>query len=118
MSDSDEISFSQERRREPRLVEDLPIRIWAVDERGLRFTQTAIAHNISRTGALLIGLERKLRCGDLIWVQYVSAKARFRIVWLRDSQGPYKVQAAVQRLTQDECPWDDVLAGQTVTELP
>jgi hypothetical protein len=118
VSDSDEISFPQERRREPRLIEDLPVRIWAVDDRGLRFTQSAIAHNISRSGALLTGLERKLRCGDLIWVQYVNAKARFRIVWIRDSQGPYKVQAAVQRFSEDECPWGDVLAGHAVAELP
>lgn len=107
-----------ERRREPRLVEDLPIRIWAVDEHGGWFTQFAVAHNISRNGALLMGLEQELRCGDLILVQYCSVKARYRIVWLRDSGGPYRIQAAVQRLEEEKCPWEEVLVEHELGQLP
>ncbi len=106
-----------ERRSEPRFLEDLAVRIWAVDGRGGWFTQFAVAHNISRGGALLLGLEQELRCGDLIWVQYCSVKARFRVVWMRDSEGPYRIQAAVQRLDEDECPWEEVLAGYELGQL-
>jgi hypothetical protein len=105
-----------ERRREGRQVEDLPIRIWGVDERGSWFTQFALARDISRGGALLMGLEQELRCGDLILLQYGTVKARFRIVWLRDSEGPYKIQAAVQKLEEDECPWSEVLADQQASK--
>lgn len=94
-----------ERRREPRQIEELPVRIRGVDEHGRSFDESVCAHNISQSGALLVGIDRKLRCGDLIVVQFGLLKARFRIVWVRDSQ------AAVQRLKQDECPWPEILAG-------
>ncbi len=106
-----------ERRRQDRFIEDLPVRIWAVNERGGWFSQFAVAHNIGRGGALLMGLEQELRCGDLIWVQYCSIKARFRIVWIRDSPGPYRIQAAVQRLEDDECPWAEVLTEHALSQL-
>ena len=113
MSISDQIGCNtMERRGEPRQIEDLPIRVWGVDERGSWFTQFALAHDISRGGALLMGLEQELRCGDLVLLQYGSVKARFRIVWLRDSEGPYRIQAAVQRLEEDECPWLEALKDQ------
>ena len=58
-----------------------------------------------RSGALLSGLSRGIRSGDLLWVEYEQRKARFRIVWVRDSQSGLKTQAAVQRLEKEECPW-------------
>jgi len=107
-----------DRRREQRFTEDLPGRICAVDERGCWVTQTCVAHNISRSGALLLGLEQEFRCGDLIRLEYANVKARFRIVWTRDSGGPYRTQAAVQRLEQDKCPWEEILAEQELGQLP
>ena len=107
-----------ERRSEPRFIEDLPVRVWGIDEGGRWLAQVAIAHNISRGGALLMGLQHQLRCGDLILVEYDTSKARFRIVWIRDSEGPHKIQAAVQRLDEDKCPWEQVIEEQTVLKLP
>lgn len=106
-----------ERRCERRQVEDLPVRVCGVDEQGRFFDESVLAHNISESGALLVGLDQKLRCGDLIVVQFGALKARFRIVWVRDSQSPLKVQAAVQRLKQDECPWLEILAGRLAGEV-
>jgi hypothetical protein len=104
-------------RRPSTYIEDLRVRIWAVNLQGAWFTQYALAHDISRGGALLIGLEHELRCGDMILVQYGTLKARFRIVWLRDSEGPYLIRAAVQRLEQDHCPWQVVLPNPPTAEL-
>lgn len=107
-----------ERRHEPRFIEDLPVRVWVIDERGRWLTQFAVAHNISRGGALLMGLEHQMRCGDLIMLEYGTIKSRFRIVWIRDSEGPYKIRAAVQRLKEDKCPWEQVLIEQELLQLP
>ncbi|MGZ4825305.1 MAG: PilZ domain-containing protein [Terriglobales bacterium] len=107
-----------ERRDEPRFIENLPVRVWVIDERGRRLTQLAVAHNISRGGALLMGLEHQLRCGDLVVVEYRTVKARFRIVWIRDSEGPYKIKAAVQRLEEDRCPWEPVILERELLHLP
>jgi hypothetical protein len=46
-----------------------------------------------------------VRSGDLVWVEYQGRKARYRIVWVRDSDSDLKSQAAVQRLEKEECPW-------------
>jgi hypothetical protein len=99
-----------ERRNEPRIVADLPVRIRAVNQHGGCYSQQVLARNVSGAGALLVGLEMELRCGDLVLLQYGAQRARFRIVWTRDSGGPLRILAAVQRLEEDYCPWQDLLA--------
>jgi hypothetical protein len=96
-------------RQEPRVVSNPEVQITALSEDGTPFTQTAIAKNISVGGALLNGLGRKLRCGDLIRVQYGEIGARFRIVWIGGNGriGPYS--AAVQKLKEEPCPWPELL---------
>jgi hypothetical protein len=98
-----------ERRREPRVQVDLPVRVWGTDEHGAWFKQDAAARNISRSGALLAGLRQPLRSGDLIGVQYGANKARFRVVWVRDSDAGSMIQVAVHKVEEDECPWKELL---------
>jgi hypothetical protein len=94
-----------ERRHEPRAQVDLAVQISGTGANGMPFTQSATASSISNGGALLSGLFQEIRSGDLLWVEYQQRKARFRIVWVRDSQSERKTQAAVQRLAKEECPW-------------
>ena len=94
-----------EQRHEQRTQSGLPVRVSGRDCNGTTFTQVVTASNISRSGALLSGLSTGIRSGDLLWVEYEQRKARFRIVWVRDSQSDLKTQAAVQRLEKEECPW-------------
>jgi len=44
-----------DRRREPRILSDLPLQVWGVDNCGERFQQSACARDISLSGALLSG---------------------------------------------------------------
>jgi len=101
--------FMTERRREVRIPADLPVSIWGLDAEGIRFTQAAMARNISGNGALLSGLESPMRPGDLIGLQYGSQRARFRVVWARDSGGEEKIRVAVQKLAGEACPWAEEL---------
>ena len=94
-----------ERRQEFRKQADIAVRISGRDVSGEPFAQSAVASSISGGGALLSGMERQVRTGDLVWVEYEDRKARFRIVWVRDSESARKTQAAVQRLENEECPW-------------
>jgi PilZ domain len=103
-----------DRRREPRVESSLEILIWGSDAQGMPFAQTALARNISRQGALLSGLKQALRCGDLIVVQYRKVRARFRVVWTR-SNGE-NIQAAVQKLEGQDCPWIDELQMSSPAE--
>jgi hypothetical protein len=94
-----------EHRQESRAQVDLTVQISGRDVNGMLFAHSVTASSISVSGALLSGLSRGIRSGDLLWVEYQQRKARFRIVWVRDSQSTRKTQAAVQRLANEACPW-------------
>ncbi len=98
-----------DRRQEPRAESSLRVQIWGLDAQGLRFSQDAIARNISGSGALLSGVERQLRSGDLIGLQYGDLRARFRVVWMRESGNGEKIRVAVQKLETETCPWQEEL---------
>lgn len=108
-----------ERRQETRTKVDLALTVWGVDTRGDRFLQEARAREISLSGALLAGLDAELRSGDVIGILYVGKKARYRVVWVRQSGTDHKIQAAVHRIAPDECPWKDLLRSDPLTnDLP
>jgi hypothetical protein len=94
-----------ERRQERRIQAEIAVRITGRAVSGNPFTQSAVASGISRGGALLSGLPRELRPGDLVWIEYQDRKARFRLVWVRGSESEQQTQAAVHRLENEECPW-------------
>ncbi len=98
-----------ERRGEPRVQVELPVRIWGFTAQHEQFAQDAFARNVSRSGALLSGINHELRSGDLIGVQYGERRARFKVVWVNDSGTGHKTQAAVHRMEEEECPWEPVL---------
>jgi len=99
-----------EHRREPRTQADLAVRISGRDASGNLFAQGAVASSISGSGALLSGVARKVRAGDLIAIEYQDRKARYRIVWVRDSESEQKTQAAVHKIESEECPWQSLVA--------
>jgi len=98
-----------ERRLNPRVQLELPVFVWGVDAQSFRYSQQAVARSISFGGALISGIELRLRPGDLIGIQYGDNRAHFRVVWARDSEGALKNQAAVQRMDDSECPWKELL---------
>src|SRR6266700_741782 len=104
-----------ERRRELRTQVDLAVRISGRDASGKLFAQSAVASSISGGGALLSRMAPKVRLGDLIWIEYQDRKARFRIVWMRDSESEQKTQAAVHKLENEECPWKSLVRSGVPT---
>ena len=107
-------SPGRDRRREPRTDAEIALTVWGVDTRGDRFLQEARAREISLSGALLSGLDSELRSGDVIGILYAGKKARYRVVWVRQSGTSHKVHAAVHRFTTDECPWKNLLAEEEI----
>jgi hypothetical protein len=98
-----------ERRQEVRKPIDLVVTISGRDAAGLPFCQHALASSISLGGALVSGITRELRPGDHIWLEYAGKKGRFKVVWLRDSDSPRLIQAAVHRCGIEDCPWGDAV---------
>ena len=107
---------SIDRRREPRFDADLPLCVWGVDTKGERFLQEAKARDISLNGALLCGIDADLSPGDVVGILYAGRKARFRVVWIRYDGTGDKMQAAVHRLGEDECPWQDLLSNEETSQ--
>lgn len=110
------IVHRMDRRRESRAQANFKVTIWGVDTKGDRFLQQAPVRDISVSGALLTGVQADLRSGDLIGILYRGKKARYRIIWVRHTEGRDEAQAAIQRVEPDECPWGEMLAEQTSTE--
>ncbi|HXJ86980.1 MAG TPA: hypothetical protein VMS18_09205 [Candidatus Binatia bacterium] len=98
-----------DRRREPRWHTDFDVLVWGVDTQGERFLQEAHAREVSLSGALLTGLDADVRSGDVIGILYGKKKARYRVVWVRYDGSGDKMQAAVHRISADQCPWVELL---------
>jgi PilZ domain len=104
----------RERRREPRTEVDIRLQVWGIDTKGDRFLQQARARDVSLSGALITELDAELRSGDLVGVLFGARKARFRVVWVRCSATSRKVEAAIHRLEEDDCPWESLLRESVV----
>jgi hypothetical protein len=83
----------------------LVVNIDGRDKTGHAFTQKVVATNLSQSGALLSGLTKQVRVGDLIGVEHRGKKSRFKVVWVRDSESHQLIQAAIHLLKTELCPW-------------
>ncbi len=93
----------------PRATMDLRVRVWGMGANDQPFFQNAVAQNISATGACIYGIEKELKVGDVIGVQYETKKARCKVVWIVDAGGVKKLQIGVQLVADQECPWKSML---------
>jgi len=99
----------------PRTVLDLRVRVWGMGANDQPFFQSAVAQNISSTGACIHGLEQELKVGDVIGVQYETKKARCKVIWVVEAGGLRKIQIGVQLVVDQECPWLAMLPSEVRT---
>jgi hypothetical protein len=95
---------------EPRVDVDLLVRVWGMGTDGRPFLQNAHARDISEHGAKLSGIEHPLAAGDIVGVQLGQRKARFKVMWVIDAGPLQNIQAGVQILDGQQCPWEDEMA--------
>jgi len=101
-----------ESRLEPRRQVELIVSLNGRDRTGECFTQEALASRISVCGALLSGIGAEMRPGDLVRVEYAGQRARFKVVWVRNSESEQLNQAAVQLCGGENSPWKDKVESQ------
>ena len=94
------------KRREPRLEARLQVRIAGIDGSGRGFLLMVPTRNISRRGALLAGIQGKLKVGEIIVITYKNSKARFRVTWVGDASTEGAGQIGVQSVEPEKCIWD------------
>jgi hypothetical protein len=94
-----------EHRSERRENERLVVTINGRDSTGHFFKEQVVASRISKNGALLSGISRHVRSGDVISVEHGGKQSRFKVVWIRDSESHHLIQAAIHLMKAETCPW-------------
>ncbi len=94
-----------DRRRSPRVGAHLPVRVWGVDAHDLPFMQLASVKNLSGTGAVIHGMRRQLRPGEILEVQMDREKAQFRVVWTGMPGTQAAGEIGLQRLISEPFLW-------------
>ncbi len=95
---------------------DLLIRVFGMDADSQPFSQKAHAPNISDRGAQLSGLERQLRPGDIIGVQFGDTKARCKVIWFGGAGQASETEAGVKIVEGQPCPWREEMERQRNTD--
>ena len=103
-----------ETRPDPRTTSDISVRVWGMAASGQTFSQHVRARNISSSGALFSGFEHELKVGDVIGVQYGERKSRCKVVWVMDGGPLQKIQAGVEIIADQDCPWKNELAPEQI----
>lgn len=101
------------RRREQRIVKDLPVRVRGIDSSGHPFKQTAYTVDISRSGARLDSAGSPKGPGSTLDVQHGKEKAHFRVVWIGEEDTPQQGQVGIQCLEEGKNIWGVPLPAPT-----
>ena len=99
-----------DRRRSRRVTAMLPVRVWGVDGKGLPFSQMARVRNISNQGAVLHGIQRPVKAGELLHVQVGQQKAEFQVVWTGKPGTRQHGEVGIQTIPSEPYIWDVDLA--------
>jgi hypothetical protein len=99
-----------DRRRNARVKAQLPVRIWGVDAHDLPFMQLASIRNLSSTGAVIQGMRRQIKPGEILEVQLEDEKAQYRVIWT-GIQGTHSAgEIGLRRLASEPCLWGMALS--------
>jgi len=95
-----------DRRRNRRVAAFLTVRVWGVDAKSMPFTQHAQVRNISDRGAVLQGMIRPVRAGEILHVQHDEEQAQFRVVWTGKPGTRRQGEIGIESLSSEPFIWD------------
>jgi len=107
-----------ERRKESRFHLSVPVKVSGIDDAGEPFAIEVMARSLSRSGALLTGLEVELRCGDMLVLDYEGRRAHFRIVWFLNLGPRLGAEVAIHKSNREPCPWADLPSAEPALASP
>jgi hypothetical protein len=93
------------KRTEPRLAQDAPVRIFGMDSQGHPIHLATTTFDVSKSGARLNGLRCWDYPGEIIGVRHGMEKARFRIVWVGHPGTPLDGQIGLQCMEVGRYIW-------------
>jgi len=97
---------NMDRRQKLRVETALPVRIWGLDAQYLPFTELAQVKNISSSGAVLQGVSRRLRAGEVLEMQYGQEKIEVRVIWMGKNGSSSEGLVGVQHLPSQAHIWN------------
>lgn len=97
-------SFWKMDRREVRVSKPVRVTVKGKDRAGRKFSQSAMALDVSKSGAKLDGVGFLTWPGEIIEVKRGWSSARFRVVWVGDA-GPQSGQAGIHLLDSGKNIW-------------
>ena len=95
-----------DRRHSPRVNVQLPVRVWGLDAHAQAFTELASVKNISTGGAVVQGLRRQIRPGEVLEIQFGAEKAEYRVVWVGKQGTAREGEVGLESLPQEPCIWN------------
>jgi len=95
-----------DRRRNRRVAAFLTVRIWGIDAKSMPFTQHAQVRNISDHGAVLQGMIRPVKAGEILRVQHDNDQADFQVVWVGKPGTQRQGRIGIQSLPSEPTIWD------------
>jgi methyl-accepting chemotaxis protein len=100
--------FKIERAHE-RVEISLPVTLAAMDVNGQSLDQQVMTTNVSRSGALLKGVQGNLRVGGNISLARLNKRERFSIAWIGEQHSPEAGQVGVSAINPASSFWNDVI---------
>jgi hypothetical protein len=76
-----------DRRQNARISVQLPAQVWGLNASGQAFTDSALVVNMSSSGIVLRGVNRRIRIGELLDVRMENSNAQFRVIWISGDLG-------------------------------
>jgi hypothetical protein len=92
--------------REQRKQVALTVRIFGTDSTGHVFSDSVSTVNVSFEGAMLTGVNRPIKSGEIIGLTYGKNKARFRVQWVGQPGTPNQGRMGIQNVLPTSCIWD------------
>jgi hypothetical protein len=103
-------------RGDRRVAIALPVRINGTDIDGRAVDQEVMTINVSRKGALLVGINGKLKLGSQISLARLGKMESFRIVWVGAENTAKARQIGVSAIDSASSFWKDVAGTELEAE--
>ena len=102
-------------RQDARTAISLPVHLIAVDVDGHPVEQD-VTLDVSRTGALLRGIEGKLRLASQVSLARFNKREQFLIAWVGEENTPTSGQIGVSAVEPDSSFWNDAVEMDSAVE--
>ena len=94
------------KRREPRKVVQVPVRIFGTDAHGKIFSENVTALDVSQSGARLGGVRSQIKLDEIVGLTYGKSKVHFRMKWAARAGSPREGQIGLLNLSPEKPFWD------------